>query len=235
MAYRPFPAGPLTPVEGLQMRGQAGTLRYALALDCDDPYALADDVLLPLEVVPSLGGGTGRRRAPSSPSTAPRSVRSTGWAGCSSSGSSTRPRESTVGLDPGALGLAGRPARLPARALRGLVRATTLRDRHRPAARRLTRAPGWRSSRRSPTPRSSSRSRRTSEIRSQRTLRRRSAAAPVPSASWPARPHHHSCTRPRSFEQPRPQGLGRELVRRLLPSAPCGTRRTSGPSRDCRC
>jgi hypothetical protein len=58
MAYRPFPAGPLTPVEGLQMRGKQVTLRYALALDCDDPYALADDLLLPLETASSLGGGT---------------------------------------------------------------------------------------------------------------------------------------------------------------------------------
>ncbi len=58
MAYRPFPAGPLTPVQGLQMRGKTVTLRYALALDCADPYALADDVLLPLETVSSLGGGT---------------------------------------------------------------------------------------------------------------------------------------------------------------------------------
>ena len=57
MAYRPFPAGPLTPVEGLQMRGKPVELRYALALDCDDPYRLADDVLLPLEPVASLGGG----------------------------------------------------------------------------------------------------------------------------------------------------------------------------------
>jgi hypothetical protein len=40
------------------MRGKRVTLRYALALDCDDPYGLADDVLLPLETVSSLGGGT---------------------------------------------------------------------------------------------------------------------------------------------------------------------------------
>ena len=58
MAYRPFPAGPLTPVEGLQMRGRRVSLHYALALDCDDPYGLADDVLLPLETVASLGGGS---------------------------------------------------------------------------------------------------------------------------------------------------------------------------------
>jgi hypothetical protein len=39
------------------MRGRTVSLRYALALDCADPFALADDVLLPLEVVSSLGGG----------------------------------------------------------------------------------------------------------------------------------------------------------------------------------
>jgi Glycosyl hydrolases family 38 N-terminal domain/Alpha mannosidase middle domain len=58
MAYRPFPAGPMTAVEGLQMRGKRVTLHYALALDCDDPYRLADDVLLPLQAVASLGGGS---------------------------------------------------------------------------------------------------------------------------------------------------------------------------------
>lgn len=62
MTYRPFPAGPQTPVEGLQMTGRRITLHYALAIGVDDPYALADDVLLPLEVVTSQGGGT---RAPS--------------------------------------------------------------------------------------------------------------------------------------------------------------------------
>ena len=62
MAYRPFPAGPLTPVEGLQLVGERIEARYAIALDGGavgdvDPWALADDVLLPLEVVGSLGGG----------------------------------------------------------------------------------------------------------------------------------------------------------------------------------
>ncbi len=61
MAYRPFPAGPMTPVDGLQMTGTRVTLRYALELDCDDPYRLADDVLLPLEPTSSLGGGTRSR------------------------------------------------------------------------------------------------------------------------------------------------------------------------------
>jgi mannosylglycerate hydrolase len=58
MAYRPFPAGPTTPVEGLQMTGRRVTLQYALAVGVDDPYTLADDVLLPLEVVTSSGGGS---------------------------------------------------------------------------------------------------------------------------------------------------------------------------------
>jgi len=61
MAYRPFPAGPTTPVEGLQMTGQRITLHYALAVGVDDPYALADDILLPLEVVTAPGGGTRQR------------------------------------------------------------------------------------------------------------------------------------------------------------------------------
>jgi alpha-mannosidase len=58
MAYRPLPAGPLTAVDGLQMTGRRISLRYALAIGCADPYALAEDILLPLEVVSSLGGGT---------------------------------------------------------------------------------------------------------------------------------------------------------------------------------
>jgi hypothetical protein len=58
MTYRPFAAGPLTPVEGLQMTGRPICLHYAMGVGVDDPYALADDVLLPLEVVASSGGGT---------------------------------------------------------------------------------------------------------------------------------------------------------------------------------
>ena len=58
MAYRPFPAGPLTPVEGLQLAGKPVELRYAVAVGDVDPWAMADDVLLPLEVVSAPGGGT---------------------------------------------------------------------------------------------------------------------------------------------------------------------------------
>jgi hypothetical protein len=57
MATRPLPAGPLTPVEGLQLVGRRLVARYALATGAVDPWALADDVLLPLEVVAAPGGG----------------------------------------------------------------------------------------------------------------------------------------------------------------------------------
>ena len=58
MTYRPLPAGPLTPVEGLQMAGRRVSLHYALAVGAADPYRLADDVLMPLEVLDSPGGGS---------------------------------------------------------------------------------------------------------------------------------------------------------------------------------
>ena len=201
MAYRPFPAGPLTPVEGLQMRGKRVELRYALALDCDDPYGLADDVLLPLETVRAWAAAHGRPQAASWRSTAPRSARSTVSPACSRSGSSTRPGTPDGGVVSRSHRMARRPARLPARA-RSKGRSNYAPSASpRPGSTRPD--PGGRLavSRRSPTPRSSSRSRRTSDRRSQRTLRRRSAAAPVPSASWPTRPHHHSWTRPRSFNR----------------------------------
>ncbi|MGH9083375.1 MAG: hypothetical protein ACRDWN_08530, partial [Acidimicrobiales bacterium] len=57
MAYRPFPAGPLTPVEGLQLLGHRVEARYALAVGDVDPWAMADDVLEPLEAITTFGGG----------------------------------------------------------------------------------------------------------------------------------------------------------------------------------
>ncbi|MHB8439743.1 MAG: glycoside hydrolase family 38 N-terminal domain-containing protein [Acidimicrobiales bacterium] len=57
MALRPLPAGPLTAVEGLQMQGRRLTCTYALGVDCDDPYAFADQALLPMEVVYGHGSG----------------------------------------------------------------------------------------------------------------------------------------------------------------------------------
>ncbi|MGA2520671.1 MAG: glycoside hydrolase family 38 C-terminal domain-containing protein, partial [Acidimicrobiales bacterium] len=58
MAYRPLPAGPLTPVEGLQLRGRPIEAHYVLCIGCDDPYALVDDAFVPLDVVFSAGEGT---------------------------------------------------------------------------------------------------------------------------------------------------------------------------------
>jgi hypothetical protein len=58
MAMRPMPAGPLTPVEGLQLVGTRIEAQYAIAIDCEDPWRLCDDVLAPLEVTTAAGGGT---------------------------------------------------------------------------------------------------------------------------------------------------------------------------------
>ena len=58
MAYRPLPAGPLTPVEGLQMVGANVVSRYALCVEEIDAYAMADDFLVPFDTVGAPGGGT---------------------------------------------------------------------------------------------------------------------------------------------------------------------------------
>jgi alpha-mannosidase len=50
MATRPLPAGPLIRMEGPQLQKRL-TRRYAVAVDDVDPYALADEVLVPLQVV----------------------------------------------------------------------------------------------------------------------------------------------------------------------------------------
>ena len=56
MAYRPLPAGPMDPLDGPQMLGPID-VSYALAVGDHDPYELADDVLVPLQVASSFGGG----------------------------------------------------------------------------------------------------------------------------------------------------------------------------------
>lgn len=56
MAYRPFPAGPMTPVEGLQLVGRRVESRYAVAVGEVDPWAMADG-FVPLDVVHASGGG----------------------------------------------------------------------------------------------------------------------------------------------------------------------------------
>jgi hypothetical protein len=55
-AYRPNAAGPALPVEGPQMRGRV-TSRSAIHVGSADPYGLADQAWLPLEVAYSPGGG----------------------------------------------------------------------------------------------------------------------------------------------------------------------------------
>jgi mannosylglycerate hydrolase len=57
MATRPLPAGPVTPMEGPQMQGPVA-VSFALHVGGRDPYAVADDALLPL-LVTAAGGGTG--------------------------------------------------------------------------------------------------------------------------------------------------------------------------------
>src|SRR5207248_9600004 len=56
LAYRPWPAGPPFAAEGAQMQGRQ-VLRYAVHVGDANPYALVDDVFLPLEVVAAPGGG----------------------------------------------------------------------------------------------------------------------------------------------------------------------------------
>jgi hypothetical protein len=57
MAYRPLPAGPPITMEGPQMLGPV-EVRYALGVDeAVDPYAMADEVLLPMPVRATKGGG----------------------------------------------------------------------------------------------------------------------------------------------------------------------------------
>jgi hypothetical protein len=55
-AFRPNPAGPALAVDGPQLLGPH-RMRYAVALDAADPWAVADQAWLPLIVVP--GSGTG--------------------------------------------------------------------------------------------------------------------------------------------------------------------------------
>ena len=58
MTYRPQPAGPPNFLRGSQMLGPVEA-RYAIALGDVDPFALADDFLLPLEFVVAPDDGHG--------------------------------------------------------------------------------------------------------------------------------------------------------------------------------
>ena len=58
LGYRPHPAGPPLPLEGAQAQGRR-VLRYGVALGDVDPWALADDLLVPLDVAHAVGLGHG--------------------------------------------------------------------------------------------------------------------------------------------------------------------------------
>ena len=115
MAYRPFPAGPVTPVEGLQMRGKRVTLRYALASRLRGPVRASPTTCCSRSrPVLTLGGGS---RAASGSELAVHGAEVSALhrvAGVLE----LRVFNPTGGghrrLDPGTLGMAGRPARLPA-------------------------------------------------------------------------------------------------------------------------
>jgi hypothetical protein len=56
MALRPLPAGPMDALDGPQMLGPVD-VTYALAVGDRDAWDLADDLLVPLQVTGSFGGG----------------------------------------------------------------------------------------------------------------------------------------------------------------------------------
>jgi alpha-mannosidase len=62
MATRPLPAGPLVQAAGAQLQGTV-TRRYAVAVGDVDPFALADEVLVPLRVAAPAGAGRGTTAA----------------------------------------------------------------------------------------------------------------------------------------------------------------------------
>ncbi|MEY2425249.1 MAG: 2-O-(6-phospho-alpha-D-mannosyl)-D-glycerate hydrolase, partial [Actinomycetota bacterium] len=59
MTYRPQPAGPPNVLRGSQMLGPVEA-RYAIAVGDVDPFALADDFLVPFEIAIAQGDGPGR-------------------------------------------------------------------------------------------------------------------------------------------------------------------------------
>ena len=188
-------------------------VRYALAVDDDDPYRLAADVLDPLLTTGSFGGGDRPTRG---------SALSVRGAEVSALRTERRPARSAGvqpvphgrdGGDRGSLGLAGRPPRASRRSVRGEVRTPPRGDRHRPARRRLTTpaivdeagggtvgqtgaVPGGRTPAHRPLPALPELVEllSTPSSRSHRTFLRRSAPG-----SEPARDSFHTWMRPMSF------------------------------------
>ena len=66
MPTRPLPAGPLIRMEGPQLQ-QRLTRRYAVAIGDLDPFALADEMLVPLQVVQPTDGPDGPAAARAAP------------------------------------------------------------------------------------------------------------------------------------------------------------------------
>jgi mannosylglycerate hydrolase len=56
MTLRPLPAGPMDALDGPQMLGPVD-VTYALCVSDVDPYALVEDILVPLQLTGSFGGG----------------------------------------------------------------------------------------------------------------------------------------------------------------------------------
>ncbi len=63
MTTRPLPAGPITPMEGSQLQKPI-IATYALHVGDADPYALVDDVLVPLQVLRTHSGRVHDTEAP---------------------------------------------------------------------------------------------------------------------------------------------------------------------------
>jgi hypothetical protein len=56
MSLRPLPAGPMMAIEGPQLLGPV-EVHYALAVGAVDPYRMATEVIDPLLIAGSFGGG----------------------------------------------------------------------------------------------------------------------------------------------------------------------------------
>jgi len=133
MAYRPLPAGPLTAVAGLQLQGRPIEARYALWIGCDDPYAMADDAFLPLELVHASGGGVRPARGSALEIEGAEVSAVRRAAGLLEVRVFNPTDEHRPGGKP--LGLAGRSPGPDPRGLRRIFRAAALRYRHLPLRR----------------------------------------------------------------------------------------------------
>jgi len=181
MSYRPFPAGPLTPVHGLQLVGEQIEANYALSVTPVDPTSSPTGCWCRLRWSPAWVAAGGPPSAPRSASRAPRSVPCAGTTACSRCGCST-------------------PLPSPPRcaSLRGAGGSWTCgAGRSRPSKAASPYAP-------SASPPPASRGVRPTESAHVAqplppAVTAPVAPSPVPSTTSPGRPHHQSCSVPRSF------------------------------------